>query len=282
MKILTFDIEDWFHILDNQSTKTASDWEQFPSRINEGVDRILSLLNSSNSKASFFCLGWIAEKYPEVIKRIDSMGYEIGSHTHFHQLIFEQSPREFKNDLEKSIKTIEDIIGKKVTMFRAPGFSITNESTWALDILLENGIEIDSSIFPARRAHGGLLTHQMHNPYKIESHGRILKEFPISTKSIFNKPLVFAGGGYFRLFPYMLISRWSKEAEYVMTYFHPRDFDHKQPVLPDLGMVRKFKSYYGLSSALNKLELYLKEFEFIDITEANNQIDWEKAAIVKS
>ncbi|MDP3443870.1 MAG: polysaccharide deacetylase family protein, partial [Ignavibacteria bacterium] len=155
MNILTFDIEEWFHLLDNESTKTIHEWKNYEVRIHENMERIFAILEKTNSKATFFCLGWIAETYPEVIKEIVARGYEIGTHTSMHQLIYEQTPKEFSIDLEHSVKTLEDLTGQKVKYFRAPGFSITENEKWAFEILVEQGIEVDSSIFPAARAHGG-------------------------------------------------------------------------------------------------------------------------------
>ena len=155
MNILTFDIEEWFHILDNDTTKAESDWKHYESRLPQNMDRIFSFLEGNNQSATFFVVGWIAQKYPEVIRKIDSLNFEIGSHTHFHQLMYEQSSKQINEDLRRSIHTIEDITGKKIKAFRAPGFSINEKNKWAFDILCENGITHDCSIFPASRAHGG-------------------------------------------------------------------------------------------------------------------------------
>ena len=133
MKILTFDIEEWFHILDNDSTKTVKEC-LIKKQIHQ-YDRIFDFLAQSNQKATFFVVGWIAEKYPGVVKRIDEYGYEIGSHTHMHQLMYEQKRKEVQEDLQRSINIIESITGKKVNMFRAPGFSITENNKWVFDIL---------------------------------------------------------------------------------------------------------------------------------------------------
>ena len=127
MKILTFDIEEWFHILDNKSTKTETNWNRYEERINQNMDKIFQFLKINNLKATFFVVGWIAEKYPQIVKKIDSLNFEIGSHTYYHQLMYEQSRKEISEDLIKSIDIIEQITGKKVQYFRAPGFSITEK-----------------------------------------------------------------------------------------------------------------------------------------------------------
>ena len=210
MKILTFDIEDWFHILDFEATKKVSSWKNFESRIHRNMDIIHEILENYNLKATFFILSWMAEKYPDVVKKISDLGYEIGSHTHSHQLVYEQTKDEFHKDVDKSIKIIEDLCGKKVKSFRAPGFSITNKNLWAFEILKQLGIEFDSSIFCTSRAHGGLKGYNIFEPSLLKFNGEILKEFPISSHSFLGQRIVYSGGGYFRLFPYYFIKKWSK------------------------------------------------------------------------
>ena len=281
MNILTFDIEEWFHILDNNSTKTEKDWSKYESRIHQNMDRIHEVLDNANAKASFFVLGWIAEKYPDLIRDICNRGYEIGSHTSLHQLVYEQDRKGFYQDVDRSTKVLEDISGKKVTMFRAPGFSITEQNKWAFEVLYELGITIDCSVFPSGRAHGGFPTYGVAEPSILRYNGIQLKEFPINTYQVFNKLLIFSGGGYFRLFPYSFIKRWTQNSDYVMSYFHPRDFDPDQPMIQGLSALRQFKSYVGLKTSKNKLNSWLTDFEFIDISTANNLINWEKAKIIQ-
>ncbi|MCP9768637.1 DUF3473 domain-containing protein [Lacihabitans sp. LS3-19] len=279
MKILTFDIEEWFHILDNDATKTEAEWEGFESRIHGNMDKIHGILE--NQKATFFCLGWIARKYPEILKEIDRRGHEIATHSDLHQLAYEQNRQTFEQDLERSIKSIEDTIGKKVRAYRAPGFSLMEENKWVFEVLLKNGIEIDASIFPAKRSHGGFEQFGHAEPCWIEIDGMKLKEFPINLSSIAGKNMIFSGGGYFRLLPFPLLDLMTKNSDYVMTYFHPRDFDAEQPMVPGLNYVRKFKSYYGLKGCLSKLDKLIKKHEFVDIRTAEASIDWEKAKVVK-
>ena len=272
MKILTFDVEDWYHLLAVDSAKTVTEWNRYESRLNQNMERIFSVLEKHRAGATFFCLGWVVEKLPDIIRTIDKLGYEIGSHGHMHKLVFEQDQRGFRADVERSIKTIEDLIGKKVRIFRAPGFSIT---TWAVAILADLGIEIDSSVFPGIRGHGGFPSYGASSPNILNCGGIKIKEFPISTKMVFSKKIFFSGGGYFRLLPYSLIKSWSGKADYVMTYFHPRDFDPGQPVVPGLPLHRRFKSYVGLSRSKKKLERLLADFRFTDIGTACKAIDWK-------
>jgi len=281
MKILTFDIEDWFHLLDNPYTKTPKQWNNFDSRIQLGMDIIYNILEESNYSATFFVVGWMAEKYPKVIKEISNRGFEVATHTHTHQLAYEQDRKTFKKDVEKSIKTLEDCIGKKVTSFRAPGFSITENNKWAFDVLHELGITKDSSVFPAGRAHGGLPTYRSALPSIIEYNGIKLKEFPINTHTFLGKPFIFSGGGYFRLLPYKIIENWTNQSNYVMTYFHPRDFDIDQPIVPGLSLSRRFKSYVGIKNCKPKLEKLLRSFDFIDLNEADQKINWNQVPKIK-
>lgn len=279
MKILTFDIEEWFHILDNEATKTEAEWEGFESRLHGNMDKIHGMLEEQ--KATFFCLGWVARKYPEILKEIDRKGHEIATHSDLHQLAYEQNRKTFQQDLERSIKSIEDVIGKKVRTYRAPGFSLMEQNKWVFEVLIKNGIEIDASIFPAERSHGGFAQFGHAEPCWIDIDGMRMKEFPINLSSFAGKNLIFSGGGYFRLFPYPLLDVMTKNSDYVMTYFHPRDFDSEQPMVPGLNVIRKFKSYYGLKGCLSKLNKLIKKYEFVDIRTAEASIDWGKAKIVK-
>lgn len=280
MNILTFDIEDWFHILDNEDTKGFNQWKSFDSRIEIGLKKILDLLEEHEVSATFFILGWIAEKYPWVVKKVNERGYEIGSHTHYHQLIYSQNKNIFHNDVEKSVKILQDLTGKKVKYFRAPGFSLIDSTLWAFDVLSELKIEIDCSIFPSKRAHGGFPNFKESVPSIINYKNNKIKEMPINTTSFFGREYIFSGGGYFRLFPYWLIKKNTKKAKYVMTYFHPRDFDTEQPVVPGLSLSRKFKSYVGINRCEKKLIRWINDFDFIDIGKANKIIDWNKSPLI--
>lgn len=276
MNILTFDVEEWFHLLDFDATRGVEQWEQYEVRIYENVERILNLLEETHTKATFFVIGWVAKTYPDIVQRI-AQKYEIGSHTMTHQLVWQQSPQEFRKDVEASVKLLEDITGQKVTSFRAPGFSIRESEKYAFETLHELGITTDCSVFPASHAHGGMPSYTEQVPSLIEYNGIQIEEFPVTFKDIAGKHLIYSGGGYFRLFPYPLIKKWSKEQEkYLMSYIHPRDLDGGQPVLEGLPLTRKFKSYVGVKGAEKKLRQYLTDFDFMDIRTARQQIDWTK------
>ncbi|MBG6131693.1 polysaccharide deacetylase family protein (PEP-CTERM system associated) [Aquimarina sp. EL_43] len=278
--ILTFDIEEWFHVLDNKSTKTQKEWGNFENRIHENMDRILKILSDNNLKATFFCLGWIAKKYPSIIKQIDDLGYEIGTHSHMHQLAYEMNKNEFREDLKKSIDLLQSITGKKIESYRAPGFSITSKNLWAFEILHEEGIKNDCSIFPANRAHGGVPHFSSKEPCIIKYDGVSLKEFPINVSNILGKKMIFSGGGYFRLMPYWLVKKMTDRADYVMTYFHPRDFDYNQPMIEELNYIRKFKSYYGLKDCEPKLRKWINDYKFVDLKTYSDDINWEEKDVV--
>lgn len=280
MHILTFDIEDWFHILDNDSTRGERQWRQFESRIEENTDRILAILEEKRVRATFFCLGWIADRHPEVIRKISDFGLEVACHSYAHKLVYEMSPAEFVEDLKRSIGVLEDLTGRRVRAYRAPGFSFKPKNVWAFDALLKEGIEIDCSIFPAFRSHGGFATFGSARPVIVRSRDGTLKEFPINVKVFFLTNVVFAGGGYFRFFPYKIIKKWTREAPYLMSYFHPRDFDPAQPVIGDLGWVRKFRAYCGLRGAEAKLRRFLDDFTFLDLAQADAKIDWSTVETV--
>lgn len=281
MNILTFDIEEWFHILNNASTKSPSQWINYEVRIHDGVKRILDFLDNNQLSASFFILGWIAEKYPDVVKSIHEKGHEIGSHTHMHQLLYEQTKSQVRYDLKKSIDILEQITGKKVVSFRAPGFSITEKNLWIFEILIEEGIEIDSSVFPAKRSHGGMPLFPEGQPSIVDIYGKRIKEFPINKTIIFGRPWIFSGGGYFRLTPYNLIQLFTQRSSYVMTYFHPRDFDKNQPIIKGLPLTRKFKSYVGIKNCMPKLQKWVDNFDFHDLKSADAIIKWENMPVIK-
>ena len=281
MNILTFDIEEWFHLLDWDATRTENEWNNYEVRIYDNVERLFRVLEDTHTKATFFIIGWIAKTYPDVVKRIAEQ-YQIGCHTMNHQLVWQQTPAEFKADVEEGVKLLEDITGKKVECFRAPGFSIRESEAWAFEILAELGIRYDCSVFPALHSHGGMPSYPKAAPGIIEYNGIQMKEFPVGFKTFAGMHLVFSGGGYFRLLPYPLIKKWTEESsDYLLSYIHPRDLDAGQPMIKTLPVVRKFKSYYGLKGAEQKLRRWLTDFQFVDINTANQNLDWTKAQRIK-
>ncbi len=272
MNILTFDLEDWFHILDFEETQYPEQWSKFENRIEKNTERILELLERKNVRATFFCLGWVAQQYPKLVQKI-SLKHELACHSMDHQLLHLQNREQFKVDLRKSVSILEDLTGKKVNAYRAPGFSLTRDHAYVFEELNQLGIGIDCSIFPAKRNHGGISDFPFNRPCIIAGSDFEILEFPLNTVSFLSKKIVFSGGGYFRLLPYSFIRSKMKSSDYVMTYFHPRDFDPGQPKLNNLSLRRRFMSYVGLNSSFRKLEMLLNEFEFTNIEEAAKLID---------
>ncbi|WP_300805343.1 polysaccharide deacetylase family protein [uncultured Duncaniella sp.] len=281
MNILTFDVEEWFHLLDNDSTRSEEQWRNYEVRIHENMERIFRILEDTDTRATFFVIGWIARTYPEIVRKIAEK-YEIGSHTMNHQLVWQQTPEEFRQDVDSSVKFLEDLTGKRVRAFRAPGFSIRESESWAFETLHDLGIEIDCSVFPAHHAHGGFPSYGKAEPAIITSGDARIKEFPISCREMGGSHIIYQGGGYFRLFPYHLIKRWARrDSDYLLSYIHPRDLDAGQPMIEGLPASRKFKSYVGLKGAEKKLRKFLTDFQFTDLAEANAVIDWSKAREIK-
>ncbi len=261
MNILSFDIEDWYNC---DFITRDFNWDKYEVRIYHGIEQILVELEKRDLKGTFFCLGWVAEKHPNVIRQIQKQGHHIGCHSYQHELSFRFDREGFKQDTEKSKKLIEDITGQAINAFRAPGFSITEKNQWAFDVLSELGFEYDCSLFPAAHDYGGFESYGNAEPaILILPSGAVLKEFPINIQKVFGMNIVFSGGGFFRLFPYKLISYWAKRSPYMMTYFHTRDFDPEQPMVGALPLMRKFKSYVGLKHAFSKFQRMLDDFEFI-------------------
>ncbi len=280
MNILTFDVEEWFHLLDNSSTRSEKQWSNYGVRIYENMERIFRILEETDTKANFFIIGWVAKTYPELVKKIADR-YEIGSHTMNHQLVWQQTPKEFRQDVDYSVKFLQDLTGKPIRYFRAPGFSIRESEAWAFEIIHDLGIEIDCSVFPAHHAHGGFPSYGKAEPAIIEVNGKRIKEFPISCREMGGSHIIYQGGGYFRLFPYTLIKHWAKkDKDYLLSYIHPRDLDAGQPMVPGLSAARKFKSYVGLEGAEKKLRKFLTDFRFTDVATAEATVDWSKARII--
>ena len=267
--------------MDFAPTRNEKQWFNFKPRIEANVRRIVTLLAGRKQSATFFILGWIARNYPEVVKLISENGYDIGLHSNNHKLIYESNSYEFRQDIRYGKKLLEDLTGKPVISYRAPGFSFVESTSWTFRILLEENFEVDASIFPARRIHGGMLTFPFNRPCRIDLDGAFIKEFPINPVTFLGYPVVYSGGGYFRFWPYSLIKRFTNQSKYVMSYFHPRDFDPAQPVLSGLSPIRHFMSYTGLKSSFKKFEQWITDFQFVDVKTAKKQISWNNTPTYK-
>lgn len=277
MKILTFDIEEWW----SYDRFSIGNKEDYLPRLNRYLYDILDMLDQKGFQATFFCLGEVADKYPKVIKDIAERGHDIGCHSFSHRFFGDATREEFFEDTFKALDITQNIIGKKILSYRAPAFSITEKNKWALEVLIENGIEFDCSIFPAVRSFGGFPSFQQKGPSLINYQGGIIKEFPMSIASLLNKKLAYSGGGYFRLFPYQLIKSIMTKNDYVMTYFHLNDFDKEQPRLymsfeGESALARYFKKYYGINGSYSKFKKLISDFDFVSVQQANQQIKWDE------
>ena len=179
--------------------------------------------------------------------------------------------------MEISIKSLEDIIGTKIKAYRAPGFSLVASTLWVFEELVNQGIEYDCSIFLGNHSHGGRIKAFGHDPSLINIDGKMIKEFPVNSFRVIAKEIAFSGGGYFRFLPYPIIKKLMNRSNYIMTYFHPRDFDSDQPIISDLSIFRKFKSYYGLKKSFLKAEKFVIDYDFISLSHADKLIDWNQA-----
>ncbi len=262
--IFTVDVEDWFHILALPRMPDVSEWNTLPSCVSRNFHAMLEIFRDRQVQVTCFFLGWVAERFPELVKAAVEQGHEIASHGYSHTLVYQMTPAQFLADISKSKRIIEDIAGMPVIGYRAPGFSVTQDTPWFFEQLAQAGYRFDSSVFPGPRQHGGLIAGNRH-PSSVETaHGRI-EEFPISVASMLGRPTCFFGGGYLRLAPYGLIKRMSKrvlgEGRPVIFYVHPREIDPAHPRMA-MNPVRRFKSYVNLDTTRRKIEQLLKDFSF--------------------
>jgi len=235
------------------------------SRVERNTETILQILNEYQVKGTFFIIGWVAQRFPQLVRQIHEQGHEIASHSYWHTLSYEMTPEQFRSDTERSISILEDLTGEKVHGFRSPGTSIMNGNLWAFDVLLDLGVKYDSSIYPGTRGHGGLPGAPRYPYWQRTPSGRKIFEIPSSCFTLLGKNIGFAGGGYLRLSPYPLIKGWMNQYNRhgwpVNVYLHPREVDPSHPRLK-MPLMRKFKSYVNLASAEKKLRYLLRDYRF--------------------
>jgi polysaccharide deacetylase family protein (PEP-CTERM system associated) len=262
---LTIDVEDYFQVAALAEAVRREDWHSMEYRVEANTQRILSLLDRHKAKATFFTLGWVAEKSPELVRAIQKEGHEIASHGYSHQLVYNQTPEVFREETRRSKAILEDITGQPITGYRAASYSITNESRWALDILAEEGFTWDSSIFPVHHDRYGM-PGTPRWPHKLTTdEGHTLAEFPLSTLKLPGYTLPIAGGGYFRLFPYWF-SRWglgsiNRQGQPFVFYLHPWEVDPGQPRL-NVKWFSRFRHYNNLDVCEARLDKLLGHFKF--------------------
>jgi len=262
---LTIDVEDYFQVAALAEAVRREDWHSMEYRVEANTQRILSLLDRHKARATFFTLGWVAEKSPELVRLIRKEGHEIASHGYSHQLIYNQTPEVFREETRRSKAVLENITGEPITGYRAASYSITNESRWALDILAEEGFAWDSSIFPVHHDRYGMPGTPRWPHTLTTDKGYKLAEFPLSTLKLPGYTLPIAGGGYFRLFPYWF-SRWglgsiNRQGEPFVFYLHPWEVDPGQPRL-DVKWFSRFRHYNNLDVCEERLSKLLGHFRF--------------------
>jgi len=265
---MTVDVEDYFQVSAFDRVVSRAAWAGYEARVVANTNRLLDAFASAGVRATFFVLGWVAERSPQLIRQIAAAGHEIASHGHNHQLIYSLTPRQFRDDVREAKWTLEQIVGRPVVGFRAPSYSVTRSSLWALDVLLEEGYQYDASIFPVHHDRYGIPDAERH-PHIIRRAAGALLEVPASTVRVGGVNLPIAGGGYFRLLPYWW-TRWGirrvngVERRPVVFYMHPWEIDAEQPRLP-VGRATRLRHYGGLGRTERRLQRLLADFRFDSI-----------------
>ena len=259
------DVEDYFHVEAFRHVVDPADWGSMEQRVEPNTRRLLGLLNEFDVKATFFVLGWVAERRPNLVKDILEAGHEVGIHGYDHRPITTMTPSGFREDIRRAKGIVEDITGQPVLGYRAPTYSVVKDTLWALDVMLEEGLRYDSSIFPIVHDRYGIPDAQRY-PWVEERGDDRPSEFPISTIRLVGRNLPFVGGGYLRLLP-MPYVRWGmrrvirSEGRPTMVYVHPWEIDPGQPVIK-VGRLARVRHYHGLSRVEDRLRELLREFRF--------------------
>jgi polysaccharide deacetylase family protein (PEP-CTERM system associated) len=260
--IFSVDVEDWFHILGVPSTPPIEQWDGLPSTVEHNFRRLLDIFDEKGARVTCFFLGWVAQRFPHLVREASDRGHEIASHGFVHRLVYEQTADEFYEDALTARRILEDISGRPVIGYRSSGFSVTLDTPWFFDKLLEAGYRYDSSVFPAPRGHGGMASRL--DPHVRRGELGDLMEFPITVVDVLGRKLCFFGGGYLRLFPWTVIRRMTRrvldEGRPVVFYIHPREIDPNHPRLR-MSARRRFKSYVNLATTETKLRHILDEFD---------------------
>ncbi len=263
---MTVDVEYYCHVTGFAGLVRPEDWPRFESRVEANTGKLLEIFATHKVSATFFMLGWIAERHGRLVKAIHGAGHEIACHGYSHGLVYQLTPEDFRKDVRRAKKLLEDVAGTPVDGYRAPSFSIVKSSLWALDILAEEGFQYDSSIFPIRHDRYGVPdAHRF--PHRCQTrNGNGLAEFPISTSRVWGVNLPVGGGGYFRLLPYAL-TRWSiqrlnnREQRPAVVYIHPWELDPAQPRVPG-PLLGRFRHYVNLHTTERKVHRLLHDFSF--------------------
>lgn len=262
---MTVDVEDYFQVSAFEHHIARSTWDSLPCRIERNLDLILDLFERNGVQGTFFTLGWIAERYPELIRKIVAAGHELASHGFNHGRAHEQTPEEFREDVRSAKQVLEDLSGVQVKGYRAPSFSIGRMNLWALECLEAEGYTYSSSIYPVQHDHYGMpdAPRFRFQPQNVSS----LLEIPVTTVRVGKRNLPAGGGGYFRLMPYAL-SSWCmrrvhrRDGESCVFYFHPWEIDPEQPRQRGIGVKTRFRHYVNLSRMCGRIERLLKDFRW--------------------
>jgi polysaccharide deacetylase family protein (PEP-CTERM system associated) len=262
---MTIDVEDYFQVSAFAPHIPRNQWDALPCRVERNIDRILAMLEERNAHATFFTLGWIAERYPDMVRRIVAGGHELASHGYGHLRVTDQTPDEFREDIIHSKNLLEDIGGLAVIGYRAPSFSIGTRNLWALDLLQEAGYQYSSSIYPIRHDHYGMPDAPR---FKFRPRGKDgLIELPATTVSMLGRNLPASGGGYFRLLPYS-VSRWlmkqvnQTDRQPCIFYFHPWEIDPEQPKQDGISAKTRFRHYVNLNRTEPRIRSLLRDFRW--------------------
>ena len=260
---LTIDVEDYFQVSAFAARIARDDWDRLPCRVERNVCTILELLAGAGTKATFFCLGWVAERYPGVVRRLADEGHEIASHGFAHQRATDQTPDEFLTDIARAKKLLEDVTGNPVQGYRAPSFSVGERNPWAFDCIARAGYRYSSSLYPIRHDHYGVpdaprFAHEVKPG---------LLELPVATVRMLSANWPAGGGGYFRLLPYG-VSRWALrrinnvDRRPAMFYFHPWEVDPDQPRIDGISAKTRFRHYLNLDRMRPRLARLLRDFQW--------------------
>ena len=275
LNAFSVDVEDWYQVSDFEAQVRFDEWDRYESRVVANTRRVLSLLDEFGVKGTFFILTWNAERHPELVEDIASRGHEVATHGYAHRLVYEQGRDIYRQDLERSQQILERLTGKRARGYRAPSFSVTAKSMWALDVMLECGIEYDSSIFPVQDALYGV-PGALRFPFVIHSVGeRQLVEFPMTTARVGKRNLPLGGGAYLRVLPYPYM-RWgmrrvNKEGQSAVVYLHPWEIDPEHPRLHSRGKRGVSSHYINLRAMEDKLRRLLSDFRFAPVSEVLKQ-----------
>ena len=262
---MSIDVEDYFQVSAFASTIRREDWDSMPCRVERNIDVILGLLDEADSKATFFTLGWIAERYPQVVRRIVDGGHELASHGYGHQRVSDLTPELFRDDITRAKRILEDLGGVAVRGYRAPSFSINQKNWWAVEELENAGYVYSSSIYPVKHDHYGMPDAPRFPNYPNGAGG--ILELPPTTLELMGRNLPAAGGGWFRLLPYSM-SRWmlqrvnAQDQAPCMFYFHPWEMDAEQPRQPGLSAKTRFRHYVNLLRMPGRMRKLLNDFEW--------------------